>query len=92
MDKISKTNMATLKYGSKNTPTKDTQIQYQPGVICIIIKNRCSIRILKNTEDKLGRWAYVKLTGKHGEKITCMGLYRFNPGSIRTIDDISAWR
>ena len=60
-----------------NAP-KDTS--YIHGGVSIIVTNKWSSRIKDHGTDYLGRWEWVQLQGKHDQTITCMAMYRPNPG------------
>ena len=73
-----------------NMPTIDTESDYQPGGVSIIVTNRWASQIVESGTDEMGRWVYVTLQGQHNTTLTCMGLYRVNKGSISTSDEQSA--
>lgn len=57
--------------------TKDTHVQ---GGVSLIVTNKWSSRVISHGEDPLGRWAWIKLRGKQNQTLTCMTMYRPNPG------------
>ena len=64
---------------------------YNRGRVSIIVTNKWASRVVDSRTDYLGRWSWVKLTGKRSQNLYCLAMYRPNPGNESDGHLLSVW-
>ena len=75
-----------------STPVNYSEVDYLAGGVGVIVTNKWSSRVVEVGVDTMGRWIHITFQGQRGQFLTCVGVYRVNPGRNRSVDTNTAWR